>query len=85
MDVRNNSAWNQRYFYISHKKNILDIETINEELAFCQQKLLICVDNESVWNYLKAFIRNLEKYPQQFVDFCFDLYQNAKDDEKSPF
>ena len=85
IDVRNNSAWNQRYFYISNTKNISAIETIIEELNYCKQKLLICMDNESVWNYLKAFIRNLDRYPEDFVSFCFEQYSSSKDDEKSPF
>ncbi len=84
-DVRNNSAWNQRYFHISNTNNVSDIKTINDELNYCKQKLLICMDNESVWNYLKAFIRNLDRYPQDFVNFCFEQYSSSKDDEKSPF
>jgi protein farnesyltransferase/geranylgeranyltransferase type-1 subunit alpha len=84
-DIRNNSAWNQRYFCINNTQDTSNVEIINQELNYCKEKLLKCIDNESVWNYLKAFLRNLEVYPIDFVDFCFDLFKNTKDDEKSPF
>lgn len=63
-DIRNNSAWNQRYFYFNNQFDLGDpksVELIESELEFCLTKLRICSDNESVWNYLKAFTRSLDE------------------------
>ncbi len=83
-DIRNNSAWNQRYFVINNTKDTSSPETINAEIKFCQEKIGKVVDNESVWNYLRVFLRNLTTYPKYFFDFCFGLYEKSEDNH-SPF
>lgn len=87
-DIRNNSAWNHRYFYINNTQDTSNLNVILGEIEHCKAKILKCVDNESVWNYMKAFIRNLPvntSYSQELVDFCFKLFNESKDDERSPF
>jgi protein farnesyltransferase/geranylgeranyltransferase type-1 subunit alpha len=83
-DIRNNSAWNQRYFVINNTKDTSDHETIRDEIEFCKNKIGLVVDNESVWNYLRAFLKNLTAYPKDLVDFCFDLYEKTEENH-SPF
>jgi len=51
-DMRNNSAWNQRYFVINNSDPNTD--TINTELEYTFDKIQILSKNESAWNYLRG-------------------------------
>lgn len=51
-DMRNNSAWNQRYFVINNSDPNTD--TIEKELNYAFDKIKILSKNESAWNYLKG-------------------------------
>jgi len=51
-DMRNNSAWNQRYFVINNSNPNTDI--IQEELKYTFDKIQILSKNESAWNYLRG-------------------------------
>lgn len=51
-DMRNNSAWNQRYFVINNSDPNND--TIEKELSYTFDKIKILSKNESAWNYLKG-------------------------------
>ena len=53
-DVRNNSAWNQRYFVYKNSPQLLDIE---RELKWIRGCLLLAPHNESPWNYLKGLVQ----------------------------
>ena len=66
-DVRNNSAWNQRFAVTfltssssSDDDDVLrsDEETttdiVSKELAFAETKIALAPDNESAWNYLRG-------------------------------
>ncbi len=85
LDIRNNSAWNMRFFYINHTQDISIPNIFEQEINYCIEKIIKCIDNESVWNYIKALIRNKNEFPKHLVDFCIELYTSTKDDEKSPF
>jgi len=52
MDVRNNSAWNQRYFVISNSPFSKD--TLNSELEYTWANAEVAMLNESPWNYLRG-------------------------------
>lgn len=52
-DVRNNSAWNQRYFVISNT-TIFEQDVINTEIDFALEKIELVKGNESAWNYLRG-------------------------------
>lgn len=101
-DIRNNSAWNQRYFYLAHK--LADESTdrdsirvaLDREVEFTLDKIAICVDNESAWNYLRALVNRLVEldvadglasptYPKNVVDFCMKSFKSSSDDDNSPF
>lgn len=64
-DVRNNSAWNQRYFCLAHKLTAEDSSrdlarvTLDREIEYTLGKIATCVDNESAWNYLRALVSRL--------------------------
>lgn len=51
-DMRNNSAWNQRYFVINNSDP--DSAVINKELEYTFGKIRILSKNESAWNYLRG-------------------------------
>lgn len=59
-DVKNNSAWNQRYFVIKHlheEKGVFPISVVSEEIAYSIEKLALATDNQSVWNYMLGVLK----------------------------
>lgn len=52
-DIRNNSAWNQRYFVVKQTTGFTD-EIINREVRFAITSLKIVSQNESAWNYMRG-------------------------------
>ena len=55
-DVRNNSAWNQRYFVLTRRPSGLDADAIKSEIEFCFSKIQLTPHNESPWNYLRRYL-----------------------------
>lgn len=51
-DMRNNSAWNQRYFVINNSNPNADV--VHKELKYTFDKIQILSKNESAWNYLRG-------------------------------
>lgn len=51
-DMRNNSAWNQRYFVINNSDPNADM--IDKELQYTFDKIKILSKNESAWNYIRG-------------------------------
>ena len=52
-DIRNNSAWNQRYFVISETTGFT-AQIIQREISYCRNAIDKVCNNESPWNYLKG-------------------------------
>ena len=52
LDVRNNSAWNQRYFVVKNRPEAFDGGFLEEEIEFSLGKIRSAPNNESSWNYL---------------------------------
>jgi len=52
-DIRNNSAWNQRYFVINNTTGFTP-DVIERELAFTLIKIKTVTNNESAWSYLRG-------------------------------
>jgi len=96
-DIRNNSAWNQRYFLICNTNNLNQIsstEILLKEVDFSLEKIEICIDNESAWNYLRGLITHLTvisgdklelAYPDKIIEYCTNKMKSAKNEDKSPF
>jgi len=55
-DIRNNSAWNQRYFVIFNTSGYMD-EVIANETDYVIAKILLAPNNESSHNYLLGMYR----------------------------
>merc|ERR1712029_629466 len=71
-DVRNNSAWNQRFFVITSTKNenlkssggggpVLSGTLLEEEIDFTCKAIVEVPGNESAWNYLRGLIEHSEE------------------------
>lgn len=53
-DLRNNSAWNQRYFVITHTSGFSP-KVIQDEIDYTIQAILKVKKNESAWNYFRGY------------------------------
>lgn len=65
-DLRNNSAWNQRYFVLNHTG--FTPEVIHYELIYVMNRIRLVKNNESTWNYLRGLLQHgtgkLDQYPE---------------------
>jgi protein farnesyltransferase/geranylgeranyltransferase type-1 subunit alpha len=57
-DLRNNSAWNQRWYAV-HRNPLEPINKhiLQRELEYSMQSILLVANNESSWNYLRGLAR----------------------------
>lgn len=80
-DVRNNSAWNQRWF-VTHcaSKSPLTMETAQEELEYTLVKLKLDAYNESPWRYFLAICREQCRlnHSLEFVNQVLEWVENVK-------
>lgn len=56
-DIRNNSAWNQRFFLITHtdsQNGQFSGDVLNRELTFTMNAIRKVLGNESAWNYFRG-------------------------------
>jgi protein farnesyltransferase/geranylgeranyltransferase type-1 subunit alpha len=53
-DIRNNSAWNQRYFVIMGTTGFTD-EVLDREIDYALASIKVVTENESAWNYLRGY------------------------------
>ena len=97
-DVRNNSAWNQRFAVTfltsSSDDDVIDEDTediVSKELAFAETKIAIAPDNESAWNYLRGVAdlpaaRGDDKIKTRIENvartFCGDAISEQSDDSE---
>ena len=74
VDVRNNSAWNHRYFVMDKLGKLTDSSAndFRDEIEFTIDKIKIAPNNESSWNYLIGILgdRNLNcnEIVNRFID-----------------
>lgn len=65
-DLRNNSAWNQRYFVLNHTGFSDDV--IHYEINYVMNRIRLVKNNESTWNYLRGLLQHgsgkLDQYPE---------------------
>jgi len=59
-DVRNNSAWNHRWYLAFARPGdpLSDVEVVQKELAFAQEQVLKAPQNASPWNYIRGLVTN---------------------------
>lgn len=65
-DVRNNSAWNQRFFVLNHTGFTPDV--IQREIKYVMNRIQLVKNNESTWNFLRGLLQHgngkLDQYPE---------------------
>lgn len=77
-DVRNNSAWNQRYFIVNNHLGWSDLN-VQKEICYALEKIKFIKNNESAWNYLRGvLIHDKRGLSGNAVvsSFCEELYKN---------
>ena len=76
-DVRNNSAWNHRYFVLFGNEGSPAVaeKVYDEEVEYAKAKIALAPQNAATWNYLKGVVRKqgngakgLEGFALQFGD-----------------
>jgi len=77
IDVRNNSAWNQRFFVVQNLKQ-KDDKLIQKEIKYTTEQILKAVSNESPWSYLRGLWDMEGKLGEQteFLERCKQLIQS---------
>jgi len=75
-DLRNNSAWNQRYFVVSRTEG-LTLEVRRREIPYTIKYIKQAPNNQSSWNYLKGILcgEKFEDYPE-VEEFCLYIKQH---------
>lgn len=83
-DVRNNSAWNQRYFVMNNHLGWSDLN-VQREISYTLEKIKFVKNNESAWNYLRGVMLHDKRGLNGnavVTSFCEELYKNKC---RSPF
>ena len=83
-DVKNNSVWNYRFFFVLYiNGNKLEKNIIEDEIKYAIEKIKECPVNECPYSYIRGFIT---KYNYKYDDFLFvkeeveNLINNNKED-----
>lgn len=77
-DVRNNSAWNQRYFVMNNHQGWSDLN-VQREICYTLEKIKFVKNNESAWNYLRGVLLHDKRGMSGnavVLSFCDELYRN---------
>lgn len=76
--MRNNSAWNERFFVLKHTGFGADV--LEREINYVMNRIRLIKNNESPWNFLRGILQHgdgkLGQFPE-IVDFCEDLYDSG--------
>ncbi|KAJ2996892.1 CAAX geranylgeranyltransferase alpha subunit [Globomyces sp. JEL0801] len=67
-DVRNNSAWNHRFFILSQGPNPINTDTIQQQITFTMGMIEMAPNNESPWNFINGLLllnsSTLDQFPE---------------------
>lgn len=77
-DIRNNSAWNQRFFVLRNFGFTSDI--LQRELQYTTTRIKLVPNNESAWNFLRGLLAQCEggvDHSADVTDFCEELYESG--------
>ncbi|GAA5878645.1 hypothetical protein JCM16303_002155 [Sporobolomyces ruberrimus] len=78
-DIRNNSAWNQRFFVAFESKMGGGEEVGGREIQFAKTQLAISPNNPSAWNYLRGVLKRLSIPLSSVLPFVLPLALNTPD------
>ncbi|UYV74452.1 FNTA [Cordylochernes scorpioides] len=75
-DIRNNSAWNQRYFVVKHTTGFSDPEIMKREIKYTLDAIAKAAHNESPWSYLRGLL-GAKLGDEAVVKFCKELLKSG--------
>ncbi|GAA5861936.1 hypothetical protein JCM3774_001358 [Rhodotorula dairenensis] len=74
-DLRNNSAWNHRFFVAFESG--MGGDCGEREIRYAKEKLAISPNNPSAWNYLRGIMKRLQRPLSTYSDFVKPLALNT--------
>jgi protein farnesyltransferase/geranylgeranyltransferase type-1 subunit alpha len=90
-DVRNNSAWNHRYFLRfgadelrlgkEEARKVVDEDLIDQEVDYTKAKITLAPQNPSPWNYLKGVLRRGGRSMTEEQEFAAGFVGDVNGDE----
>ncbi|KAF9970233.1 CAAX geranylgeranyltransferase alpha subunit [Actinomortierella ambigua] len=78
VDVRNNSAWNQRFFIVSEGPEDMTEEVIEREISYAKSKIERTPNNESPWVYLTGILTKAKRPISEVKPFCEQLIEQPR-------
>ncbi|GAA5953035.1 hypothetical protein JCM21900_005046 [Sporobolomyces salmonicolor] len=76
-DIRNNSAWNHRFFVCFESGQMGPEEVGESEIQYAKVKLAISPNNPSAWNYLRGVLTRLSLPLTTAIPFATPLALNT--------
>ncbi|KAG0304227.1 hypothetical protein BGZ98_005768 [Dissophora globulifera] len=73
IDIRNNSAWNQRFFIVSLGPTPLTGDIVRREVEYATSKIERTPNNESPWVYIAGVLKKAGFPLSEIKDFCENL------------
>ncbi|KAF9026358.1 CAAX geranylgeranyltransferase alpha subunit, partial [Haplosporangium bisporale] len=73
IDIRNNSAWNQRFYAFTQGPLGLSRENVEKEIQYTKVKIERTPGNESPWVYLGGVLRKANHPMSEIKEFCESL------------
>lgn len=80
-DVRNNSAWNHRYYLVEGRKEKPSEEIIQREIEYAKTAIRKAPQNQSPWNYILGIIRAAGLPLSTLKDFVLEFADVLRPDE----
>jgi protein farnesyltransferase/geranylgeranyltransferase type-1 subunit alpha len=82
-DVRNNSAWNHRWFLVIGGRDGKPVgeHVVNRELEYAKQAVRRAPQNQSPWNYLKGIVRQAKLPLATLKDFALEFADMRRPDD----
>jgi protein farnesyltransferase/geranylgeranyltransferase type-1 subunit alpha len=68
-DVRNNSAWNHRWFLVFGRGQEVGQDVWDREFDFVKEAIRMAPQNESPWNYLRGLMKRSKKPWKEQITF----------------
>jgi protein farnesyltransferase/geranylgeranyltransferase type-1 subunit alpha len=90
-DVRNNSAWNHRYFLCfgadelrlgtEEARKVADEDLIDREVEYTKAKIRLAPQNQSPWNYLKGVLRRGGRSMTEEQEFAAEFVRDVNGED----
>ncbi|OZJ05495.1 hypothetical protein BZG36_01897 [Bifiguratus adelaidae] len=84
LDIRNNSAWNHRFFVLfqrpgglaawAKERQTTEDHALKEEISYVENKIKSAPNNQSSWYYMKGVLERTNTPITALKDFCTQLF-----------